>query len=278
MVTSTITTPGMNYRRFESVFETSRYPAGERHVRLNESVDPTTLRTVEADARSFDDLGQIVTADRILRRLGTTVEWFIPYFPFARHDRRNDAIDGMELEVAMEMVSELRIVIADPHSEVTAGLPHFPQSDAVACFERAGLFDDNPVVVIPDAGAAKKAHGWLAGREFVQALKHRDPRTGNLSGFAVLTDDLDGRPCIIVDDICDGGGTFIGLAAELKAKGAGQLRLAVTHGLFTRGAAGVSSLAELFSTIACLTPLDADPIAGVTAIPFNDLYNKGSII
>lgn len=267
----------MTYESFTKIFETMRYPAGETHVRIAADITDAELAEVsviEARATSFDDLGNIVTADQILRRLGHSVEWFLPYFPFARNDRRNDRFDGFELGIAMAMIADLDIVIADPHSDVTGQLRHFDQASAVDAFTRAGLFDDDPVVIIPDAGAAKKAYTWLTGRDVVQASKRRDPATGALSGFAVPVDKLDGRPCIIVDDICDGGGTFLGLAAELKAKGAGPLTLAVTHGLFTKG---IDVLAESFDTIACFTFADTPGIEGVTTTPFSDLYTKGNI-
>ncbi len=264
------------YSSFERVAEHLRYPAGESHTRLREDarIGLQQLETVEAKVHSFEDLAHVIVADRILRRLGHKVEWFLPYFPFARHDRRNDDIDGFELGLALEMVRELNIVIADPHSDVAGQLRHFDQASVVDCFVRAGLFDHDPIVIIPDAGATKKAYSWVNGRPVVQALKHRDPATGELSGFVVPVDDLQGRPCIIVDDICDGGGTFLGLAEQLRAASAGPLTLAVTHGLFTKG---TSLLAEAFSTIASLAPTGADCIDHVTTIPFQDLYTKGSI-
>ena len=267
------------YVTFESLFDITQYPAGERHVHLRPDIEPGSIRTIEATVHNFDDLGLLVTADRILRRLGHTVEWFAPYFPFARHDRRVDPLDGLELELALELVRDVRIVIADPHSELTAQLRHFPQAEVVRLFEKMGLFHEDPIVVVPDAGAAKKAHSWAAGRTIVQALKTRDVHTGRLSGFQVLTDDLGGRPCIIVDDICDGGGTFLGLAEELRNANAGPLTLAVTHGLFTKG---TSRLLDEFDTIACLTPTEPHPCRelngrGVQTIPFADLYTQGAI-
>lgn len=260
------------YATFDQIFESFRYPAGESHVRVRDNIDIAALQTIEATTTNFNDLGQVITANRIIEFNGGAVQWYLPYFPFARHDRRNDAVDGFELQVAMQMVAELDVVIADPHSDVSGQLRHFPQQQVVALFEEAGVFDNDPIVVIPDAGAAKKAHTWAAGRTNVQALKHRDPTTGKLSGFQVVTDDLDGRPCIIVDDICDGGGTFLGLAAELKAKNAGPLTLAVTHGLFTKG---LEALNEAFDTIICCHPTGSQaPTAN--AIEFKELFTKGT--
>lgn len=267
-------TETLDYITFDEAFEITNYPAGERHVRLRNAVNLSTLTAIEATVRTFDDLAMVVTADRIVRRRGRTVEWFLPYFPFARHDRRIDSNDGFELKLALEIVNELNIVIADPHSEVTCQLRHFSQAEVVDHFAAAGLFDDDPIVIVPDAGAAKKAYSWLNGRPVVQALKKRDVRTGALSGFEVLADDLGGRPCIIIDDICDGGGTFLGLAAVLREVNAGPLTLAVTHGLFTKG---TDHLLDSFDTVACLTPTGDEPIAGVHTIPFSDLYSKGAI-
>jgi len=261
-----------------SVCERLRYPAGESHIRLKGEVNLATLQIIEAPASNFEDLADIVTADRILRRNQTIVRWFVPYFPFARHDRRNDAGDGFELQLALELVSELDLVIADPHSEIAAQLPHFSQSDSVAALRQSDAFDDDVVVVIPDAGAAKKAYGWINGEEVIQAQKKRDVTSGALSGFSIPVDNLKGRPCIIVDDICDGGGTFLGLAQKLNGANAGAITLAVTHGLFTKG---VDALLDHFDAIYCF---DSDPAANsikrhskITTLPFSTLYAGGTI-
>ena len=225
--------------------------------------------------RNFDDLAQMVTADRILRRNKIQVRWFVPYFPFARHDRRNDAGDGFELQLAIEMVAEVDIVIADPHSDVVGQLPSIGQADSVAAFRAAGLFPDDAIVIIPDAGAAKKAYEWADGATVVQATKRRDPATGALSGFALPESDLGGRPCIIVDDICDGGGTFLGLANVVAQANPGPLTLAVTHGLFTKG---TDALRAAFDHIVTFHPTGTEEPQGAKTLPYSALYAKGNSI
>ena len=59
--------------------------------------------------------------------------------------------------------------------------------------------------------------------------------TGNITKTTVLHDDFGGKDCVIVDDICDGGRTFIELAKVLKERGAGKIGLFVTHGIFSQG-------------------------------------------
>ncbi len=264
----------MTYSRFDALFERFHYPAGESHLRLRADVTHVRELVVEVRATGFETIGEILTADRLLRRNHVDATWFVPYFPFARHDRRIDRHDGFELELALGMVEPLEIVIADPHSDVAGMLPHIPQSDAVAEFRSEGLLDDDPLIVIPDAGATKKAYEWTADADVLQASKRRSPHTGELSGFDIGSDDLAGRTCVVVDDICDGGGTFLGLAKELRNANAGPLRLAVTHGLFTKGTA---ALAAQFDQILTFTFATDAPPEGVVGIPFKRLYERGTV-
>ncbi|MEZ4933480.1 MAG: phosphoribosyltransferase family protein [Saprospiraceae bacterium] len=96
----------------------------------------------------------------------------------------------------------------------------------------------NICLVAPDAGAAKKLHS-LAQQinisEIISCEKTRDVSNGKLSGFKVHATDLKNKTCLIIDDICDGGNTFIGIAKELKNKNAGFIYLAISHGIFSDG-------------------------------------------
>lgn len=97
---------------------------------------------------------------------------------------------------------------------------------------------DDLLLISPDGGALKKIYkvaAYLQNYEVIECSKSRNVKTGQLTGFKVYADDLQGKDCLIVDDICDGGGTFLGLAKELKAKNAGNLYLAVSHGIFSKG-------------------------------------------
>jgi ribose-phosphate pyrophosphokinase len=96
-------------------------------------------------------------------------------------------------------------------------------------------------IIAPDAGAAKRANeaATLYQLPVYQALKKRDAATGRLSNFTCETLPSEGK-FLVVDDICDGGGTFIGLA---KATGLPKERLAlwVTHGIFSGKAADLKN-------------------------------------
>lgn len=240
----------MSLIAFEEVFHVMKYPAGEQHVSMR-FTPPLEDAILASHVRNFEDLGILLTANDILRSNGRMQRWFVPYFPFARHDRKRNSFDGLELKRAIEMVREMDITVLDAHSDVLGSqLPQIHQSDVVRLFCTAGLLADvqKPVFVVPDQGATKKAMTWapfFSKFPVLQGLKHRDPATGHLSGFDLQVDPtrpvpvgelLDGADVIIVDDICDGGGTYIGLAEVLRERYAiHTMTLAVSHGLFTKG-------------------------------------------
>jgi ribose-phosphate pyrophosphokinase len=90
-------------------------------------------------------------------------------------------------------------------------------------------------MISPDAGSNKKTSevaGWLGHKGFVRADKLRDLTSGAIKEIAVYSDDLNGHNVVILDDICERGGTFIGLAKELKKKNCGKVILYITHGVF----------------------------------------------
>jgi ribose-phosphate pyrophosphokinase len=247
----------MTFDRFNCVFSRTTYPSGESHLRLVGEV-PTTILAM---TYTFADLCDVVVADRLLRRRGYVVEWAVPYFPFARDDRRNDTQDVSELELALELVRGLNLFIVDPHSDVAGQLPHIAQASVVMELCKRGVLTPEHIICIPDVGAAKKTHTWAARNDVIQCGKRRDVATGKLSGFEILPSphEIRGRHCIIVDDICDGGGTFLGLAALLRAQQPASLTLAVTHGLFTKGR---EPLDAAFDRVVSFGPVEGPNVFG----------------
>lgn len=263
---------------FDAIFTTMRYPAGESHVSLKNYV-PEKAVILKAYCRNFEDICNVKTADNILKRhKAKNITWFIPYFPFARHDRRIYKGDGLELEVAMDILKGIDVVTLDPHSDVLGVLPHIPQSEVVyAAQDEFGILDNNPYIVIPDAGATKKALTWAGtNKNVIQAYKNRNTSTGALSGFTIHLEDFEDRPCLIVDDICDGGGTFLGLGDILKGRKAGPLTLLISHGLFTKGVKGIDELLERFDRIITVSKIDSVG-EKLTSISYAKLYQRGIV-
>lgn len=132
-----------------------------------------------------------------------------------------------------------KVFVYDVHSTLPVALINNCLTYGLTDLHRLGALQENTQdfsLVSPDAGAEKKvfdlAKDWQ--RRLVRAYKNRDVMTGNITGTTVI-DKVADENCLVVDDICDGGATFIALAEELKKMGAKKLRLYVTHGIFSKG-------------------------------------------
>ena len=189
-------------------------------------------------------------------------ELHITYLLGARSDRIYDLPKGnsFDLKVIADIINSLEfldVYLYDPHSDVAPAL--IKGSMVVDNKELVQLYDkENAVLIIPDAGAAKKAHKyteWNSNiKDSVHCIKHRDLSTGKISLEVLEPERCAGRHCVIIDDICDGGGTFIAIAKQLRylAWNPLSMTLIVTHGIFSKG---YRDLMEYFDEIICSNSL-----------------------
>lgn len=245
--------PYPNKRTIE--FESFTFHGGEPHIKILSSIDKEELITITHRIQSFNDFGLLLLAIDALHRLGIkNVSVFIPYFPAARQDRLMVGGEPLSVKVYTDILNALNlneITVYDPHSEVTPALLNNCTVISNHNFIKQVIADigEEVFLISPDGGALKKIYKLthaLGGVEVVECSKSRDVKTGHISDFKVYAEDLQGKTCLIVDDICDGGGTFIGLAKELKNKNAGKLYLAVSHGIFSKG---LDELSQYFDKI-----------------------------
>lgn len=229
-----------------------QFPGGERHLHVPEPLNERTTGAVlyGADPTDIIDLG--LWANMAKQRGERTVA-YIPYFPAARADR------GIPFgaEVYANIINSFKldeVVIFDPHSPVITELVHnvrvVDSTRAVrnAVSGRAFTAADNGYVgvIAPDKGAVARAEHVANALHLplFKATKERDFETGKLSHFAVEPLPETGR-LLVVDDICDGGGTFCGLA-EAAGVGRERLSLWVSHGIFSGKA---NQLRDYYSTV-----------------------------
>lgn len=224
-------------------YKAMTFYGGEPHIKIDGPVENETPVTITHRIKDFNDLGLVVMAADALRRMGVReLNLVIPYFPGARQDRVMVPGEPLSVKVYAEIINRLQfgsVTIYDPHSDVAPAVINKVKVVNNHGFIRQVLDEIGRDVklVAPDSGALKKIYKlseYLGGMDVVECTKSRDVATGKLSGFKVQGGDLNGADCLIVDDICDGGGTFAGIAAALKAKGAGKLYLAVSHGIFSK--------------------------------------------
>jgi ribose-phosphate pyrophosphokinase len=238
-------------------FQSFTFSGGEPHVKIESDFDANEAVIITHRLNSFNDLGLLcVTVDALRRMDVKTINVFIPYFPAARQDRVMIPGEPLSVKVYADILNALnlnKVTVFDAHSEVTPALVNncevIPNHKFIA--DVLKTIGNNVKLISPDGGALKKIYKvseFLGGIDVVECSKSRDVKTGKLSGFKVYDDNLQGMDCLIVDDICDGGGTFIGLAEELKKKNAGKLYLAVSHGIFNKGFDDLKCFDGIFTT------------------------------
>lgn len=218
------------------------FPCGETSVTVSDlnSMQPNVSWFYESDV----ELLQLLFIADALKREGQHIHTlFIPYFPFARQDRVANEGEAFTLKVAADLVNMVgaeEVIVLDPHSDVVAALVNNikieTQADIFAPFFAEQEIRDFKLVAC-DAGAQKKIYklAQKLNAEVISCDKRRNTKTGEITGVVVHTDDLKGQTCVMVDDICDGGRSFIEVAKGLKEKNAGKIILMVTHGFFTKG-------------------------------------------
>lgn len=241
----------------EIQFESFTFSGGEPHIKINPNFDILKSITITHRLNSFNDLGLLCLAVDALKRMEAKLETLIiPYFPSARQDRVMVKGEPLSVKVYADIINSLKfkkVIVFDAHSEVTPAVLNNAEAITNHKFVEKVIQEiGNDVLLIsPDGGALKKIYKvseYLGGLEVVECSKSRDVKTGKLTGFKVYVDDLQGKDCLIVDDICDGGGTFIGLAEELKKKNAGKLYLSVSHGIFSKGFEDLKCFERIFTT------------------------------
>ncbi|OLP04172.1 hypothetical protein BVU76_00450 [Mycolicibacterium porcinum] len=196
----------------------------------------------------------------------------MPYLPSARgdHDATYDAQGVARLTAATGIRD---VIAADPHSgawSATAAtygttVHTIGVAELIAASPLAQIAWDG--VIAPDKGAVDRAAAIAEkfGVPLLTAGKVRDPRTGALSGFTA-PEGLGADRHLLVDDICDGGGTFAGLAQTIGAnRSTVELHLWVTHGLFT-GRWRENLLPHFASITAANTTPGVDPDALPTEV------------
>lgn len=252
--------------RTDTSVHTRRLPGGEWHIVAEAPL--VGLRVAFVRDATADDLFHLAVWSDAVHRDGGSPAAIIPYLPGARQDRRRPG-EALSAKVYADFINACRlayVVCLDPHSDVMPALLDRCTVVPVARVVPVKLLGGFDGVIAPDAGAHKRAAevAHLLGLPVFQASKQRDPATGALSRFAC--ESLPPGRMLVVDDICDGGGTFRGLAAALD-KRPEELGLWVTHGIFSGEAA---RLTEVYSAIYTTDSRTAQQPVAATVVPVVD--------
>ena len=224
----------------EVPFELIKFPAGETHIRVSKPFDQISVFFESND----DMINTLLLLDK-----NPDAKIYMPYFPYGRQDREIIKSDVFSLRAIANMFEDVNITIIDPHSKETNCLLRY---STVTVIDQHEVFDyslykdiPNLVLLAPDEGSITKTKrlAEILNIKYYSATKIRDKETGKFIKFNVP--EIEEENILIVDDICDGGGTFLGIANKLPNK---NLHLWTTHGIYSKG---INILLEKFETVAC---------------------------
>ena len=182
------------------------------------------------------ELPQLLQLVYLLRSLhGSRIELHAPYLPYARQDKAVSNDSTWALHLLDKMIREAgvaKVRVFDQHS------PCFFESESAEKFHKSVINHD--LICFPDKGARQRYPHLQAsphGSRYIWCEKVRDQLTGAITGLNLhaMGHQLRGARVCIVDDICDGGRTFIEVAAKLRDERVAAIDLVVSHGLFSQG-------------------------------------------
>ena len=278
-------------------FKISKFPDGQQTIDIESGRSFIQGKDICINTRisTFRDLELIIAANQALHEMAaSTVSLYVPYFLGARSDRKfqEGGVNYLKHVICPVINSQKfnSIIILDPHSDVLeACLDNYDKvsnltvvKNSLASIDNRDGAQDRIVLVSPDGGALKKIYD--VAEEFqipniVTAMKHRDNKTGKITHTEVpdLSKFGEDHKFVIVDDICDGGRTFIELSKAIRKQNAiSEIYLIVTHGIFSSGLTELSNhFTKIYTTnsvkdiVTDVEDTDTERAAKLTVTQFN---------
>ncbi|HEX5951464.1 MAG TPA: ribose-phosphate diphosphokinase, partial [Actinomycetota bacterium] len=221
----------------------SRFASGEIYFRSEESVRGADVFVVQShsDPVNLSIMEQLVMLDAMKRASAKRITAVVPYYGYSRQDKKALAREPISAKLVADLITVAgadRVVSVDLHSGQIQGYFDFPFDHLTALpilsgylRDELGLHGDDLVVVAPDAGRIKTAEKL---REALHAdlaflYKRRSRREAHKIEEMAVVGEVNGRPCILVDDMIDTAGTVAKGATALAQQGAGPIYAAATH-------------------------------------------------
>lgn len=225
----------------------NHFADGETLVELGESVRGKQVYIVQSTYQPVNErlMELLIAIDTIKRSSASDIVCIIPYFGYARQDRKAHPRQPITARLVADLLTSAganRVVTVDLHAPQIQGFFSFPVDDMKTVpmmgqyYKNKGLDLENTIVVSPDHGGANRARqlAEILGTTIAIVDKRR-PRP-NVVEVQNVIGDVEGKDCIVVDDICDTGGSLCAACQILKDHGAKDVYVALAHGVFSKDA------------------------------------------
>ncbi|MEH6577255.1 MAG: ribose-phosphate pyrophosphokinase [Amphritea sp.] len=223
--------------------EVTKFSDGEISVEIHENARGKDVFILQSTCNPTNDnlMELIVMADALRRGSATRITAVIPYYGYARQDRRpRSARVAISAKVVADMLAGVgidRVLTVDLHADQIQGFFDIPVDNVygspVLLDEIARQKYDNPLVVSPDVGGVVRARAVAKQLGCELAIIDKRREKANEAEVMNLIGDVKDRTCILVDDMCDTAGTLCKAAAALKANGATRVVAYATHAVLS---------------------------------------------
>ncbi|XBQ15059.1 MAG: ribose-phosphate pyrophosphokinase [Oceanicaulis sp.] len=234
---------------------------GELFVRIDENMRGQDVFIIQSTSKPANDnlMELLICMDALTRASAKRITAVIPYFGYARQDRKTGGRTPITAKLVANLIAGAgahRVLTLDLHAGQIQGFFDIPTDNLFATpvieadIRRA--YDTKDLMIVsPDVGGVVRARA-LASRigADIAIVDKRRPKPGQAEVMNIIG-DVEGRRCIIFDDIIDSGGTLCNAAAALKDRGAAEVAAYITHGVLSGKAVeriGASALKELVVT------------------------------
>lgn len=224
-----------------------RFPDGEIHVHVKETVRGSDVFVIQSLSPPVNEnlMELLLLIDALKRASANSIAAVIPYYGYARQDRKQTGRVPISAKLVANMISTAgadRVLTINLHAGQIQGFFDIPvdnlRSDPIiADYYQSEAEEDDAVVVSPDVGGAKRARkvAQRLNLPLVIAEKKRDPENRQAE-IMNLIGEVDNKKCLVVDDLVSTGGTLIKVSESLCERGCQKVVAACTHGLFAGSA------------------------------------------
>jgi len=225
------------------------YANSEIYVRFEESVRGSDAFVIQAHHAPVNEwlMEQLIMVDALKRASAKRITVVSPFYPYARQDKKHAGREPISARLIADLylaAGASRVMSVDLHAAQIQGffngpVDHLHALPLLSDYVKAKYGDDDLVVVSPDAGRVRMADMWTdrLGCGLAIIHKRRDPDVANTVAVHEVVGDVEGKLCLLVDDMIDTAGTICLAADALKARGARAVIAAATHPVLSGPAA-----------------------------------------
>ena len=225
-----------------------KFANGETYINILEDMRNKDVFIMQSTGRAINDnlMETYLKADASRRMGANKVVAIMPNFPYARQERKVEFGEPISARLNMALLHSSgidEVISTDIHAPAMQGFARQMKMTELSSlnvmsdyFKKKGLNPETLAVISPDLGGAKRADKLAKALGCDKAIIYKNRTAHNQAKAEMLLGDVEGKDCIIYDDIIDTAGTITQAAEMLKKNGANRIYIAASHGLFNGSA------------------------------------------